>query len=126
MIELKITVTTQGELDAYMAELGYVRAAQAAAPTPKTNGKSRVVEAPAEVKATTVSPDTGAGELETKAAPKIDYQNDIAKRVLQLVRDSGKQAATDLLADFGAPNAREVPEAKWPELVEALKKAVGE
>lgn len=60
-----------------------------------------------------------------KAEP-LDYQNDVAARVLKLVRDQGKDAATTFLSRFGVASARELTEDRWPEVVGELKIALGE
>jgi hypothetical protein len=68
--------------------------------------------------------DTGV-EAETYDKPvEIDFDRDVAKRVITLVQLKGKPAAEAIMGAFGVGRASEVPASEWPKLIEALDEAL--
>lgn len=57
-------------------------------------------------------------------APNIDFDRDVAKRVITLVQLKGKPAAEAIMGAFGVGRASEVPASEWPKLIEALDEAL--
>jgi len=56
-------------------------------------------------------------------AADLDFDKDVAPRVLDLVARKGREAMTNILDQFGAARASEVDAAQWPELVAKLEEA---
>lgn len=68
--------------------------------------------------------DTGV-EAETYDTPaEIDFDRDVAKRVITLVQLKGKPAAEAVMGAFGVGRASEVSSSEWPKLIEALDEAL--
>jgi hypothetical protein len=65
------------------------------------------------------------GEAKPKAAKVYDYATEVAPLVLELVSKRGRTVAAELLETFdGAKKATEINASRYPELVEALRKAL--
>lgn len=56
-------------------------------------------------------------------AADLDFDKDVAPRVLDLVARKGREAMVAVLDQFGAARASEVDVAQWPELVAKLAEA---
>lgn len=68
-------------------------------------------------------PEPKAKAKEPSKAPEqstLNFEKDVAARVLRLVQQKGKEAATTLLSEFGASRASHVEADRWPELVSRL------
>lgn len=86
-------------------------------PEPQTESMAGKVEAAAETQA--------EAEVESGiVAADLDFDKDVAPRVLDLVARKGREAMTNILDQFGAARASEVDAAQWPELVAKLEEAV--
>jgi hypothetical protein len=55
-----------------------------------------------------------------KEAPELNFEQDVASRVLRLVKAEGKELVADILADFGVKRASEVDPQQWPDLIVRL------
>lgn len=67
--------------------------------------------------AETAEPESGI------VAADLDFDKDVAPRVLDLVARKGREAMVAVLDEFGAARASEVPTEQWPELVAKLAEA---
>lgn len=66
-----------------------------------------------------------APEPEPQPAPStLDFDKDITPLVLRVVAEKSREAVIEILGQFGAARASEVPEAQWPELLNALTDAL--
>ena len=89
-------------------------------------------------KATTVTPQTEVvdtpitvapapvAEAPAPSAPTLDYKTEVAPLVLKLVEKRGKPAAQNVLDQFGAAKASDIPAERWVELVAMIKAEMGE
>lgn len=94
-----------------------VEAAAEKQPEPKTESMAAAEEAP-EAQATE-EPESGI------VAAELDFDKDVAPRVLDCVARKGRETMTGILDQFGAARASEVDKAQWPELIARLEEAVG-
>lgn len=76
-------------------------------------------EAPAEAEAPEVQAEVESGII----AADLDFDKDVAPRVLDLVARKGREAMVKVLDEFGAARASEVDAAQWPELLNKLAEA---
>lgn len=76
-----------------------------------------------EAPAAEVVEETNVAEIEAAVeAGTLTYEGDIKPAVLKVSAKHGRPGVEKLLADFEAANAKEIPEAKWPELLAAIDK----
>lgn len=78
-------------------------------------------EAPAEAEAE--APEVQAEVESGIVAADLDFDKDVAPRVLDLVARKGREAMVKVLDEFGAARASEVDAAQWPELLNKLAEA---
>lgn len=64
-------------------------------------------------------------EQTTATQDKLVYSSFIQKPALDLVKEQGREALTEVLKKFGVTSAKEVPEARWQELRQAIDTARG-
>lgn len=64
---------------------------------------------------------TSTAPVETADAPALDFDKDISPAVTGAVAKKGKPAVVEIIGQFGVARASEVPEERWPELLELLK-----
>lgn len=89
---------------------------------PKAQTQTMQAAAPAEPdEYATIAPEP-APTPPAKAA--IEYVRDIQTPALNLVKAKGKEAFLSILARFESKTARDVPEARWPELAAAIAEAL--
>jgi hypothetical protein len=62
--------------------------------------------------------------VEVPAMDRLDFDKDITPLVLRVVAEKSRDAVIEILGQFGAARASEVPEAQWPELLNALTDAL--
>jgi hypothetical protein len=65
------------------------------------------------------APEPAAPEPEP-AAPALDYATDVRPLVLAAVKAKSKPVVEAILQGLGSETARELPPAKWPELIAKL------
>jgi uncharacterized membrane protein len=74
------------------------------------------------------TPDTSsssASEPTEQPSPSaLDFDKDITPLVLRVVQEKSRETVIEILNEFGAARASEVPEAQWPELLNALQDAL--
>jgi hypothetical protein len=107
--------------------------AQAAAPKAETPA-SDPSPAPSDTspqtpsEATTTTADGGATSASPSDEPATDgaltYEGDIKPAVLRVSAKKGRPGVEALLKQFEVANAKEVPEARWPEFMAAIDKAL--
>lgn len=95
---------------------------QASAPSPEPSATSPTTQSEATTTeadggADTASPSDDAGE-----AAALDYERDIKPAVLKVSAKGGRPAVEKLLSQFDAANAKEIPTARWPELLAEIDK----
>jgi hypothetical protein len=56
----------------------------------------------------------------TPASNELNYEVDVAPKVLAAVQKAGKPAVVEVLGQFGVERASQLEAARWPELVEML------
>jgi hypothetical protein len=70
------------------------------------------------------APEAEVGNPITETPTEIDFDRDVAKRVITLVQLKGKPAAEAVMGAFGVGRARDVASSEWPKLIEALDEAL--
>lgn len=110
------TSSTTTEDDAPQARETQTEAADVSAPADTGNPTPQPSpEATPSVETTTAS------EAAPEQAKALDFDADVAPVVLAVVAKLGKPVVSEVLEQFGASRASEVDEARWGELVAALK-----
>ncbi len=91
---------------------------ETSAPTPDTSSSSALksTEQPAEAPSAPLSSEPSPSSL--------DFDKDITPLVLRVVAEKSRETVIEILGQFGAARASEVPEAQWPELLNALTDAL--
>jgi hypothetical protein len=115
MYEIKITAENMPELAGKLAAL----TAQLT-----QGGREIVVRVPDAPKVET--PKAEAPKAEPPKPVALDYQRDIAPRVLALVEAKGRAAAENVLARYGVKKALQVPPERFAELMSDIQNAMGE
>lgn len=104
------------------------RKPRAAKPKPEPEVEAAQAEAQVESMADATpeepAPEVEAGVVGGIVAADLDFDKDVAPRVIDLVGRKGLEAMIGILDQFGAARASEVPEAQWPELLERIAEAV--
>ena len=120
MYEIKITAENMPELAGKLAAL----TAQLT-----QGGREIVVRVPDAPKVETPKAEAPKAEAPKAEPPKpaaLDYQRDIAPRVLALVEAKGRAAAENVLARYGVKKALQVPPERFAELMSDIQNAMGE
>lgn len=131
MIELKITADTVEDLHSQMARLLSSSAPAATPPAeePKPQRQQRQAQSPPPppppVEEPTPQAETPAETPPADEPAGLTYDGDIKPAVLRVSEKHGRPGVEKLLAEFGVANAKEVPEARWPEFMAAIAKLVG-
>ena len=73
----------------------------------------------------TPTPPAPVAETPAPSAPTLDYKTEVAPLVLKLVEKRGKPAAQNVLDQFGAAKASDIPAERWVELVAMIKAEMG-
>lgn len=92
-----------------------------AKPVEEPNAETQAAIAEAEAGETVKTGDVkeAVAELNTLATD-LDFDTDVAPKVLAAVQKAGKPTVTELLAEFGVERASQLEADRWPELVERL------
>ena len=128
-ISLTINATSNDDLRSQMlALLGITLTPAEDAPAPKVTAPKAATK-PVETKVEPVAEET---KVEPEAVAEvvagvvvdgdvtITYDDHIKPAVLKVSAKHGRPGVEKLLADFKVANAKEVPEAQWPELLAAV------
>ena len=84
-----------------------------------------VVEVGNDASSAEAEPSSGATpETPPAGEPALDFDKDIAPKVLAVVAAKGKPVVQEILSQFGVERASQLDEAQWPELVAALEDAI--
>lgn len=94
-----------------------VEAAQEQTPEPEAQTESMVAAAEAPAEEVVAEVEHGV------VAASLDFDKDVAPRVLDLVARKGREAMTRILDQFGAARASEIDTAQWPEFIAQLEEA---
>lgn len=88
-------------------------------PSPEPSDTSPTIQS----EATTIEADGGADTASpSEGDPRtLSYDDDIKPAVLKVSAKHGRPGVEKLLAKFGAGNAREVPEDRWPEFMAEIE-----
>ena len=134
---IEITADSLAELGGKALALGIqLGQAQSTAPAAPMAAAKKATTKPAETTAAAIVVQEAAqepppvdnehvAEGATPAEPaEIDFDRDVAKRVITLVQLKGKPAAEAVMGAFGVGRASEVSSSEWPKLIEALDEAL--
>lgn len=134
MIKIEVTGNSTEELADKLLALSAVfggKTVPAAVPSVEEKPKATKRTTPAkadEGKATDTPADTaeatGGATTTSTASAALDFDKDVAPVVIKVVGAKGKPFVTEILGQFGAGRASEVPEGQWGELLEALNAAL--
>lgn len=105
------------EVEVIVAEM--VTAAAAGAAEERTESMADAVRDEPEAEAPEVQAEPESGIV----AADLDFDKDVAPRVLDLVARKGREAMVKVLDEFGAARASEVDSAQWGELLAKLEEA---
>lgn len=95
---------------------------KAKAATAQAKEEVKKTSLPAEEKPAVVQESKPETKPQTTAAPDYDAAS---KAVMSVVKSAGKQAAIDLLAEFGAKTAKDVPVERYGELIAKAQELQG-